>query len=81
MISDKIYRTYAEASAATGLGVYTLKAIKLASIGKPGSPFTGRLTTQRRLLRWLEENPSFVPRHEHFKKKNSKKREDYAVHL
>lgn len=43
-----------------GLTEHILKGIKCASFGQPNSPFTGRLTTPRRLLRWLEEHPDFV---------------------
>lgn len=61
---DKVCRNYEDIKVVEpALTEWTLKAIKTASAGKPDSPFTGRLTTVRRLLRWLENNPAFVPSH------------------
>lgn len=61
---DKICRTYAAVTAIEpALSEWVLKAIKSASAGRSDCPFTGRLTTVRRLLRWLEAHPAFVPNH------------------
>lgn len=69
MSLDQICKTYAEVTALQpALSEWILKAIKSASHDaagepKPGCPFTGRITTPRRLLRWIEHNPGFVPNH------------------
>lgn len=61
---DRICRTYAAVTAIEpALTEWTLKSIKSASAGRSDCPFTGRLTTVRRILRWLEVNPAFVPSH------------------
>jgi hypothetical protein len=59
---DVQLQNYAAVTRATGLGRWTLGAIKRASRGEPDSPFTGRITTARRLNRWLADHPQFVPR-------------------
>lgn len=58
---DICLNTHEAISAATGLTSYTIAMIKRASRGEPDSPFTGRITTARRLNRWVASHPQFVP--------------------
>ncbi len=66
---DQLCTTYEEVTAIQPRMLpWLLKAIKAAShfedgTPRPGCPFTGRLTTVRRLMTWLEQNPGFVPNH------------------
>lgn len=60
-MSSKFCNTYAAAAEATGLSVWTLKAMKLAARGQPDSPFIGRLIEVERLKIWLRRHPEFVP--------------------
>lgn len=58
---DTICKTYDEVTCIQpGLGEWTLRAIKKASRGQPDSPFIGRITTVRRLMKWLTAHPEFV---------------------
>lgn len=54
------FKTYAAATAETGLSEWTLAAIKRASKGQPDSPFNGRIIDRVRLLKWLQAHPGFV---------------------
>jgi hypothetical protein len=60
---DKPLRGYERQSAATGLSIYQLEAIRIASRGKPDCPFRGQFATARALLKWVEAHVEFVASH------------------
>lgn len=58
---DRLLKGHEQITAATGLSSYDLSSIKRAGELLGDQPFTGRLTTTRRLTDWLARHPEFKP--------------------
>lgn len=59
--SDRLLKNHAAMTAATGLSSYDLSSIRRAAAETDDNPFTGRWSSERRLLGWIERHPDFKP--------------------
>lgn len=57
---EKLLTTAQAQGEALGVSRWTIQAMRKASRGTKDNPFTGRLTTYSRMMKWLRTHPDFV---------------------